>query len=145
MNGFINTVQAQGIRDIPIVLPQTEIRRNSAVVIQSFEVEAGERVKLKWLGMQVLQQLSNEDDTKVTAAFKSVYVGIWSGMEGLARPAGAPIMRVGADVPSFKSINPYYVREFTAPDHYQVVLVNNTLGNDYDVVVTGVLRLEDDA
>jgi|SRR4051812_6497771 hypothetical protein len=138
---YVTQTRLDGILDVSASIPQVELRRGSSIVLAQINLTEGQRLRLRWLSIRLLRLLNNPTPVKICTGLGLVYAGIYgSGFDGLSRPSGSPIVGVALNTPSYRALNPYHFRDFTSPDSYEVLLVNNTENVDLDVTASGVLR-----
>lgn len=140
MNGLVTTYQFDNIIDIPVLLPQTEIRAQDSLVICSVKLLLGQTLCLGYMACQLVQ-IDPGDAIKANSSLGLAYVGIFAGgFESLRTPSGTPINFVSMSGPQISVLSPYNQRNFAGPDIVEIVVVNNTDLN-MEVAVTGTAKL----
>lgn len=80
--------------------------------------------------------------TLMNSAYGSVYAGLFSGgFERADKITGSPIFVLSSSGVGAVSTDPRRKVDFDSPGQYTLVVVNNTAGLDFDVVLTGVFKL----
>ena len=127
--------------DLPICLPETELRRASTIQISSFTLAAGQRAVLRCLNMNVLRVLTpGVEPDLINSAYGWVYVGVFAGYM-----AASPFVVVASSQVGLNELYPNSEKIIASPGTYSVKLVNNT-GRTYDkavdlaVCVTGTIK-----
>ena len=128
------------IRDVPLALPQAQLRRGDSIVVSSFKLALGQKLSLGWLGLQLLK-LSPGTPQRVNSSLGIIYAGIYAGgFDTLRRPSGTPLQLLSISSPTMKILNPYTHREFSGPDIIEVLVVNNTTNIDVEVMLVGASK-----
>lgn len=78
---------------------------------------------------------------RISSAHNSLFVGLFSGQfEKGDEVTGTPIFSLESGGTGATVTNPRYYQDIDSPGQYTLLVVNNTVGFDYDVVVTGAFR-----
>jgi len=166
---FVTLEQLDGIIDIPISCPITEIMAADWLVVSTIKIQAAEKLKYRYLSLQVVDASVdgvavplNDGCNPVTIkrinqSYGLAYVGIAKDYSPSEDPSTITWVGTAADVVSATSSG-VYTRDLTATTleiaeagNYSFVLVNNcqidaesglTTNVDLRVVVSGSVRLE---
>jgi hypothetical protein len=134
----------EAIIDLPISLPQTELRVQDSIVVAFFKVGVGQRLDMGWLCLKLLNVLipEGEDPVKVNTSLGLVYAGLYAGgFDPVRRPSGTPMHVISLSGPVSRILNPVRARSFDGPDIISVVVVNNTTNVLVDVTLVGSAKL----
>ena len=145
MIGYITPEEHDKIVTVPISLPQTEIRGlgiGDSLLLSSLQITLGQRIRLRWLGLHVPKPFFGTGPIiKANDDFGAVYLGLYSGGFGqLNRPSGKPLVVLNLDAPGTTQTNPYVYYDFSAPDLYSLLIVNNMSNYNVEAIVTGSFR-----
>lgn len=139
---YVTPERYASIADVPISLPQTELRRGSTIHIASFRLSAGQKAVLRVMGMNILSVFTpGVLADQINASFGWCYVGVFSG-----HMASSPFIYVSASQVGVANLPTTCDKVIASPGVYTVQLVNNT-GRTYDkaldlsVCVTGVIKI----
>jgi hypothetical protein len=129
--------------DVPFCLSQAIIYPMSSVLVCSVKLPPNYRLSLRWLSMHYIDVVTqNEVAEKLTTNMAITFAGLYSGeFEQLNLHSGQPLVYVPCDVPTYNQMDPYYWRDFEAPDTYAVLAVNNTQETQLRVSVSGSFRV----
>lgn len=135
------------IANFPIALPQTELRRGSAIQISVFKLEPFQQAVVRLLALNVIKVLNPGIlPDNINSTFGIASVGVygpivtWGG-----HMVCSPIVRVTAGGIGTSALNPYTEHVIAAPGEYVVQVFNNTgrtfpFALDLAVQVTGVIK-----
>ena len=143
---LITEQRLEASRFIPFATPQTEVRPGKCIVLASVKIALGQRMRVRWFGMSVPRIYSGNAASLVKRNpwFTTAFAGVYSGdFEGIDEPCGMPLAWVGVDGAGFVATNPHARADFSQPDIYSMVLVNNTTEAILDCVVTGSVQIFD--
>ena len=139
---YITTERYASIADMPICLPQTELRRGSSVTIATFKLEEGQRASIRFMDMNVLRILTpGVTPDRINSTYGICYVGVFAGYM-----AASPSVTVSTDRVGTASLNAGCESVIASPGVYTVKLINNTgktaaAGLDLSICVTGVVKI----
>lgn len=138
---YISAARYSGIVDLPISLPETELRRSVDLQIASFRLSSGQRAVVRLLNLNVLKVLTPGviADT-VNSPYGWCYVGLFAG-----RMASSPFVYVATSQIGITQLNLFSEYIVASPGVYTVRVVNNTgkvfqNAMDFSVAVTGVIK-----
>jgi hypothetical protein len=142
MKGLVTTSFFDaGMSDIPISLPQTEVRAGDSLVVCSVKLLLGQELRLGYVAAQLVK-ISPGTATKINTSLGLVYVGIFAGgFDTLRTQSGTPVNYLSFSGPRVSVLSPYNQRNFLGPDVVEVVVVNNTSNLSMDLSVIGAARL----
>jgi hypothetical protein len=169
--GYLTDAQYAQSLTIPFGLPETRLLAGHSLIVASLRVNLGQVARVKVLNFHVLRVLSTltqEVTTNVTSndgtsfsyqlhqqvpttAFLLSnqklglgYAGIFSSdFTNVKEPTGTPLCYAAAPDTGIYVLSPYNRYDFSSPDVYHVVVVNNTNHLDLDVCVTGAFSVKD--
>lgn len=79
---------------------------------------------------------------KVSSEYENIFLGLYSGQfEKADQVTGAPIFLLESPGSGVVSTDPRYKIDIDSPGQYTLMLVNNTTGFDFEVVVNGAFKL----
>ena len=125
-------------RALPISLPQTELRRNSTLVLSAIRLERGTQFKINWLGIKLISQLNPGNPVKVNSALGTVFVGVYSGN---LEPLGFPSTVLSINGSARAMLDCRHSRLYSVAQDYSIALVNNTRDTDFEICVTGSMSI----
>jgi hypothetical protein len=129
------------IVDLALSCPQTVLKPAASLLLATVALEPGQLLRVRWLSAKLVRLSAASFPLKVNSSLGLAYVGVYSGdFSDVSRPGGTPLALLSLNFQT-KRLNPYYFRDFTAPDTYSVFAVNNTQNLDLDLVVSGAARL----
>lgn len=138
---YISKDRYAAILDLPICLPETELRRSVDLEIASFGLALGQRAVIRFLNLNVLKVFTPGviADT-VNSPFGWCYAGVFSG-----RMAASPIAYVSTAQIGNTQLNLFQEVVLASPGVYTVRIINNTgkvfqTAMDFSVAVTGVIK-----
>lgn len=134
--GYVSPVQFERILNVPVALPQTEIRRSKTLEIVTIDLKSGQSFEVKSLTVHLLNILTSEVPHLKNTDLGYVSVNI----------SNSPMICSGGSVirvrnPGAVTLNPYLNRVYSAPGIYTVSVTNNIDNADITVVVSGVLKM----
>jgi hypothetical protein len=138
---YISTARYANIVDLPICLPETELRRSVDLQIASFRLNRGQRAVLRLLNLNVLKVYTPGVIADViNSPFGWCYVGVFAG-----RMAASPLVYVATAQIGITQLNLFSEFIIASPGIYTVRVVNNTgkvftSAMDFSVAVTGVIK-----
>lgn len=135
--GYISGVRFGRVLNVPIALPQTEIRRGKTLKIATVEIGAGQSFEVRSLTSNLLNLLTSGAVPHLhNKALGYASVGIYSSP--MVCSSGALLTMSS---PGVATLNPFVPRVFAAPGIYDVVVSNNTSNIDMTVVVSGSIKM----
>ena len=138
---YISTARYANIVDLPICLPETELRRSVDLQIASFRLNNGQRAVIRLLNLNVLKVFTPGIIADViNSPFGWCYVGVFAG-----RMASSPFVYVATAQIGITQLNLFSEFIIASPGIYTVRVVNNTgkvatSAMDFSVAVTGVIK-----
>jgi len=129
--------------DVPFCLSQSIIYPQSSVLVSFVKLLPNYRLSLKWLSVHYIDVITqNTVAEKLTTNMAITYAGMYSGeFENLNLHSGQPLVYVPCEVPQYNQMDPYYWRDFEAPDTYAILAINNTKDTQLRVSVNGAFRI----
>ena len=138
---YISGDRYAAIVDLPICLPETELRRSVDLQISSFELASGQRAVIRFLNLNVLKVLTPGviADT-VNSPYGWCYVGVFG-----SKMAASPLTYVATSQIGNTQLNLFTETILASPGIYTVRVINNTgkvfqTAMDFSVAVTGVIK-----
>jgi hypothetical protein len=139
---YITSERYASILDLPICLPETELRRGTVVQIASFKLTAGQVAAVRFLNLNVLHVLTpGVVPDAINSAYGWCYAGVFAG-----HMVASPFIVVASSQVGSTSLNSAEENLVASPGLYTVLVANNT-GKLYDfaidllVCVTGVIKI----
>jgi len=128
---------------VPACVPQTNLFPGECLIIFSQKIDPLQILHLDLLTLHVPRLVSaNGTYGKYYDRFDDIFLGLYSGnFEGLTKPSGLPAFYIGMTGNGIVTSFPYQINDFSGPDHYSLLLVNNTKNMTLDAVVTGSFRI----
>jgi hypothetical protein len=144
---YITPDRFNGIGDMGICLPQTELRRGTILQIASFKLAKSQRAMIRVLNLNLISILTpGVVPDIVNSSFGIVSVGVygpintWNG-----NLICSPIIRVTGGGLGVATLNPFTDNSIVTPGIYVVAVFNNTGRSaasaiDLSVSVTGQVK-----
>lgn len=122
------------ILNLPLALPQTELRRGRSLQVAAIPVALGESVEVRALTLHLLRLLT----PGVSPVLNNSALGLCSVGIYLTDMLTGGTALVKATGPGAEALNPYAPAVLSSPGFYRVIVANNTSNVDLAVVVSGV-------
>lgn len=137
MNGFVTEDRFQTIYDLPIQLPQMELRRGRFIVFGAVTVTLGQVIRVRCFNLHLINIITPESTPNIfSTPLGLVSAGIFTSP--MLCSAGV-LMR--ASSPGVTGFNNFQYRDFAVPGTYYFGISNNTSNVDMTVAVTGVAKI----
>lgn len=127
---------------VPFNLAEATLAAGQVLQVHALNLAAGQSLRCRWLSLHLLRVRTSGAPAQVNPGLGSAYVGLYGSEAALAGQApGTPLALAQALVPGVADAESgVWYREFTNPDLYTVLVVNN-LNCPVDVAVLGLLRV----
>ena len=136
MNGYVTTSRYARCLDLPVCLPQTELRAAKRLQIFTIQLRHGQRLELRSLTMSLLSVLTpGAVPTYLNAALSTCSVGLYAG-----NMITSPLAYTGT-YGGATTVNPFSTCVVETPGTYGIIVSNNTANTDLSVAVTGSIKL----
>jgi hypothetical protein len=137
MNGFVTTDRYQTIYDLPIQLPQMELRRGRYIVCGAVKLVLGQVMRVRCFNLHLINIITPDN----TPDIFSTPLGLVSAGVFMSPMlcSGAVLMRCLA--PGVAGFNSFQYRDFATPGIYYFAVSNNTRNIDLTVALTGVAKI----
>ena len=137
MNGFVTDYRLGRVVNIPIAVPQTEVRAGYNFVVGSFNLKAGQRVEIRSLTLKVVQILTVGALPDLSySAYGLALVGVFSGLSD-----ATPLVYSKCVSSSPRTSNPFSVKTIHGPGEYRILVKNCTSNLDLSLCATGSIKL----
>lgn len=137
MNGYVTDSRYPTIYDLPIQLPQTELRRGRIIVAGQVRLYLGQVLRVRVFTLHLIGIISPDVVPNIfNTPLGLVSAGIYLGPMICSSPVLAK-----ADAPGVISMNNFQYREFATPGTYTFYVSNNTSNTDMTVALTGVAKV----
>jgi hypothetical protein len=129
--------------NVPICLPQTEMRRGSTLHVASFALLSGQRAEIRSLNLSIVRLFTpGVNFSEINKPFGLASLGVFDDDQ----MACSPIIGVHAHELGTTSLNPSIRHTLMTPAVYRIVVTNNTgltydTSLDFAVVVTGCIKI----
>ena len=139
---YVQETRRAAVVDLPISLPQAELRRGNELLLASAPLALGQRLSVRVLTLTVLKILSSGSaPDRINTPQGLCSVGVYVG-EMLC----TPLCLVVAGQVGTAALNAFAPHDFVTPGVYTVRAFNNTgrvIGKaaDLSICATGVLKL----
>lgn len=137
MTGYITPGRYAQTFDIPISLPQTELRRGRYIIVGQIQLALGQAMRIRCLNLHLVNIIT---PTAVPATFNTA-LGIVSAGIFLGPMFCSSAALLSSSSPGIISMNPFQFQDFATPGLYTVVVSNNTSNVDVSVLLTGVAKI----
>jgi hypothetical protein len=137
MNGYLTPTRFSTNFDVPLQLPQTELRRGRYLNCGQIQLTLGQAMRVRLLDLHLVSILT----ASATPQIFSTALGVISaGIYTTPMMCSSPCL-VSSSSPGVVSLGRYAVREFATPGIYYFLVSNNTSNVDVSVVLTGVVKV----
>ena len=137
MNGFITTQRYNTTFDVPIALPQTELRRGRYINCGQIGLTLGQVLRIRCLNLHLISILTPaESPTVFSTSLGVVSAGVYFSPMMCSSP-----LLLTASAPGVTSFNSFSYKDFAGPGVYYFTVSNNTENIDVSVALTGVVKL----
>lgn len=137
MNGFVTEDRFQTIYDLPIQLPQMELRRGRFIVFGAITVTLGQVIRVRCFNLHLINIITPESTPNIfSTPLGLVSAGIFTSP--MLCSSGV-LMRTSS--PGVVGFNNFQYRDFAVPGTYYFGVSNNTSNIDLTVAVTGVAKI----
>lgn len=137
MNGFVTASRYATTCDIPIQLPQTELRRGRYIVAGQVRLILGQTMRVRPLSLHFISVLTaGVTPIALTTGTGIISAGVYLGPMLCSSPL---ILRSFS--PSIITMNPFQYRDFSTPGIYSFIVSNNTQNVDVTAALTGVAKI----
>ena len=137
MNGFVTTQRYGTTFDVPICLPQTELRRGRYINCGQIRLTLGQVLRIRCLNLHFVNVITA---TALPDIF-STSLGIVSAGVYLSPMMSSSSCLLTANSPGVFSVNSFAYKEYRSPGLYYFTVSNNTTNIDVSVALTGVIKL----
>ncbi|MHC4332506.1 MAG: hypothetical protein ACYSUV_02000 [Planctomycetota bacterium] len=144
---YITPDRFSAVANLPISLPQVELRRGSSIQLAEFRLTVGQFAIVRLLNLNVIKVLNpGTVPDIVNSSFGVASAGVYGPINSWGgHMLCSPIIRVTSAGIGVASLNPYSEHIIGSPGLYVVQVFNNT-GRTFDfaldmaVSVTGVIK-----
>lgn len=137
MNGFVTNERFQTIYDLPIQLPQTELRRGRYMFFGAVSLVLGQVLRLRCFNLHLINIITPESTPNIfSTPLGLVSAGVF--MSPMLCSSGA---LVKCSSPGVIGLNNFQYQDFAVPGTYYFGVSNNTRNVDITVAVTGVAKI----
>lgn len=137
MSGFVTTSRFQTIYDLPIQLPQMELRRGRYIILGAVQIVLGQTLRVRCFNLHLVNVITpNVVPNIFSTPLGLVSAGIFTSP---MLCSGAVLMRCVA--PGVVGFNSFAYRDFSTPGTYYFGVSNNTSNVDLTVALTGVAKI----
>lgn len=134
---YITATRYARIVDLPVALPQTEVRRGKQIILGRVTLALGQLLRIRSLVLHVIRNLTPGPlPSSMNTTLGIASVGIYLGPMLTSSPA---LVR-GPTTGSF-ALNSFGLHDIVTPGNYTVIVANHTDNFDLSVIVTGSLKL----
>ena len=137
VNGFITEQRFGTSLDVPITLPQTELRRGRYINCGQVCLTLGQTMRIRCLNLHLVNIITA---TAIPNIF-STALGIVSAGIYTSPMACSSACLLSAQSPGIVSLNSFAYKDFSTPGVYYFMVSNNTTNIDVSVALTGVAKL----
>jgi hypothetical protein len=137
MRGYVTPTRFASTFNLPILLPQTELRRGRYITCGQFQLSLGQTMRVRVLSLHLVSILTA---SATPSSFSSALGIVSAGIYLTPMMSSSPCLLV-ANAPGVTALNPFSYRDFSTPGIYYFIVSNNTSNVDVTVAVTGVAKL----
>jgi len=137
MKGFVTNERFQTIYDLPIQLPQTELRRGRYIVSGAISIVLGQILRVRCFNLHLINIITPENTPNIfSTSLGLVSAGVFTSP--MLCSAGV-LMKCSS--PGVVGFNNFQYRDFAVPGTYYFGVSNNTRNVDVTVAMTGVAKI----
>jgi hypothetical protein len=137
MNSVVTASSYSSVYDLPIQLPQMELRRGRYDIFGAVSLSLGQVMQIRCFTLQLINILTpNSAPNIFSTPLGIVSAGIFISPMVCS---GGVLMSLSA--PGVVSFNNFQHRDFAIPGTYYFAVSNNTSNVDITVAVTGVAKI----
>ncbi len=134
---YVTPSRLNEVISLPLVLPQTELRRGQIIQAAVIKLELGQVLRVSYFGLHLISVLTPATVPETfTTSCGLASAGVYTGTM-----VGSSSCQVALNSPGIREINPFHYREYRAPGIYTVQVSNNTKNVDLTVCLTGVAKI----
>jgi hypothetical protein len=137
MNGFVTDDRFQTIYDLPIQLPQTELRRGRFVVCGAVRLVLGQVMRVRCFNLHLINLITPGTDPDIF----SKPLGLVSAGVFTSPMLCSSSILMTCSSPGVIGMNPFHYKDFATPGVYYFAVSNNTSNIDLTVALTGVAKI----
>jgi len=136
MNGFVTSARFDRVINLPLALPQTELRGGKAMTLVELALARHQRLELRSLSLTLLAVLT----PGAVPVYLNTALGLCSVGFYRSDMLTAPLALV-TYTDQAATVNPFSPCVVETPGNYLVIASNNTSNIDLAVCATGSLKL----
>lgn len=137
MNGYVTSNNFQTIYDLPISLPQTELRRGRYIVCGAIRLTVGQVLRVRCFNLHLINIITPDNVPDIfSTPLGLVSAGVFTSP--MLCSSGV-LMRCYS--PSVVGFNSFQYRDFATPGVYYFAVSNNCRNVDLTVTLTGVAKI----
>lgn len=137
MSGYVTDQRLTAIYDLPIQLPQTELRRGRIVTAGQVRLYLGQVMRVRIFALHLINIITPD----VNPNLLSTPLGLASAGVFLGPMVCSSCTLAAAKTPGIVNSNAFQYQEFATPGVYSFVVSNNTSNVDLTVALTGVAKI----
>jgi len=137
VNGFVTTQRFGTTFDVPIALPQTELRRGRYINCGQIRLTLGQIMRVRCLNLHLVSIITA---TALPDIF-STSLGIVSAGIYLSPMMCSSACLLTMQAPGVMSMNSFSYKDYATPGIYYFTVSNNTTNVDITVALTGAVKL----
>lgn len=137
MRGYITADRYETVYDLPIQLPQTELRRGRYIIFGTVSLGLGQVLRVRCFNLHLINILT---PSAIPNIFSTPLGVVSAGV--FTTPmmcSGALLMRAAS--PGVVGFNSFQYRDFGTPGNYYFAISNNTTNIDVSAAVTGTCKI----
>ena len=141
---YVTDSSVDKIISLPFSCPETQLKANTSLFLSTVYIPLGYVLRARYLSVNMISatRVASQAQYLVNPYYNLVFAGLYSGeYNELHGPTGAPIYSL--NVSNLGTTTSFYTdfSDFSSPDYYTLILVNNTFNFDYNVTVSCALKL----
>lgn len=137
MNGYVTGDRFQTIYDLPIQLPQTELRRGRFMVFGAITLVLGQVMRVRCFNLHVVNLITPENTPNI---FNTPLGLVSAGIFTSPMLCSGGVL-ISSSSPGVVGFNNFQYRDFAVPGTYFFGISNNTSNIDLTVALTGVAKI----
>lgn len=137
MNGYVTGERFQTIYDMPIQLPQMELRRGRYIIAGTIKIGLGQVMRIRCFNLHLVALLTPDDTPDIfNTPLGIVSAGIYNSP--MVCSSGVLLHTLSPGVVGFNS---FQYRDYATPGTYSFIVSNNSRNVDLSVSMTGVAKI----
>jgi hypothetical protein len=137
MIGYLTEKRHRSIVNLPVSLPETELRRGRYLTCAQINLALGQTLRVRCLNLHLISVLT----ASVVPQIFNTALGLASAGLYLTPMMCSSALLLTAQAPGVTALNSFTYWDFSTPGLYSFVVSNNCSNADLSVALTGAVQL----